>query len=79
MVFDHLYKENSTGDLGILYQLKARLNRKDVHVEVNKSYHGSESFSNMVVDSYVVYAAISGFFRHGIPTCSTNSEHYTEQ
>ena len=43
MVFDYLYKENSAGDLGILYQLKARLNRKDVHAEVNKSYHGSES------------------------------------
>ena len=79
MVFDYLYKENSAGDLGPLYQLKARLNRKDVHTKVNKFYHGTESVFNMVVDSYVVYVAISGFFQHGIPTCSTNSEHYTEQ
>lgn len=61
MVFDYLYKENSSGDLGTLYQLKARLNRKDVHAKVNKSYHGTESFFSTVVDSYVVYAAMEFF------------------
>ena len=46
MVFEYLCKENSAGDLGTLYQLKARLNRKDVHAKINKSYHGTESFFN---------------------------------
>lgn len=71
MVFDYLYKENSAGDLGTLYQLKARLNRKDVHAKVNKSYHGAESFFSTVVDSYVVYAAMEFFGMaspHAAPT-----------
>lgn len=61
MVFDYLYKESSAKDLGTLYQLKARLNRKDVHAKVNKSYHGTESFFSTVVDGYVVYAAMEFF------------------
>ena len=61
MVFDYLCKENSAGDLGTLYQLKARLNRKDVQAKVNKSYHGTESFFSTVVDSYVVHAAMEFF------------------
>ena len=61
MLFDYLYKENSAGDLGTLYQLKARLNRKDVHAKVNKSYHGTEAFFHTVVDGYVVYAAMEFF------------------
>ena len=44
MIFDYLYKENSASDLGTLCQLRARLNRKDVHNKVKKSYHGCESF-----------------------------------
>ena len=59
MVFDYLYKENS--DMGTLYQLKVRLNRKDVHVKVNKSYHGTESFFSTVVDGYIVYATMDFF------------------
>ena len=43
------------------YQLKARLNRKDVHAKVSKSYHGTESFFSTVVDSYVVYVAMELF------------------
>lgn len=61
MLFDYLYKENSAGDLGTLYQLKARLNRKDDHAQVNKSYHGAESCFSTIVDSYVVYAAMEFF------------------
>ena len=61
MLFDYLYKENSAGDLGTLYQLKARLNRKDVHAKVNKSYHGTEAFFHTVVDGYDVYAAMEFF------------------
>ena len=61
MLFDYLYKENSAGDLGTLYQLKARLNRKDVQAKVNKSYHGTEAFFHTVVDGYVVYAAMEFF------------------
>ena len=38
MLFDYLYKSESVGDLGTLYQLKARMNRKDVSDKVNKSY-----------------------------------------
>ncbi|XP_068693691.1 uncharacterized protein [Montipora foliosa] len=71
MVFDYLYKENSAGDLGTLYQLKARLNRKDVHAKISKSYHGTESFFSTVVDSYVVYAAMEFFGMaspHATPT-----------
>lgn len=81
MVFDYLYKENSAGDLGTLYQLKARLNRKDVHAKVNKSYHGTESFFSTVVDSYVVYAAMEFFGMaspHAAPTLNmvqTNESH----
>lgn len=70
-VFDYLYKENSAGDLGTLYQLKARLNRKDVYGKVNKAYHGTESFFSTVVDGYVVYAAMEFFGMaspHGTPT-----------
>ena len=53
-LFDYLYKENSAADLGPLYQLKTRLNRKGVLAKVNKSYH-------TVVDGYVVYAAMECF------------------
>ncbi|XP_078356450.1 uncharacterized protein LOC144641297 [Oculina patagonica] len=60
-VFDYMYKEESAGDMGTLYQLRARLNRKDVQGKVNKSYHGSESFFNTVVEGYVVYAAMLFF------------------
>ena len=48
----YLYKENSASDLGTLCQLRARLNRKDVHNKVNKSYHGFKSFFITVVDGY---------------------------
>ena len=60
-LFDYLYKENSAADLGPLYQLKTRLNRKDVLAKVNKSYHGTEAFLHTVVDGYVVYAAMECF------------------
>lgn len=53
MLFDYLYKSQSVGDLGTLYQLKTRLNRKDVCDKVNKSYHGCEAFFNSVVDGYI--------------------------
>ena len=61
MLFDYLYKSQSVGDLGTLYQLKTRLNRKDVCDKVNKSYHGCEAFFNSVVDGYIVYAAMVFF------------------
>ena len=71
MVFDYLYKKNSERDLGTFYQLKPRLNRKDVNAKVNKAYHGAESFFSTVVDSYVVYAAMEFFGMaspHAAPT-----------
>lgn len=71
MVFDYMYKEDSAGDMGTLYQLRARLNRKDVNAKVNKSYHGCESFFSTVVEGYVVYAAIEFFGMtspHGTPS-----------
>lgn len=61
MLFDYLYKSQSVGDLGTLYQLKTRLNRKDVCDKLNKSYHGCEAFFNSVVDGYIVYAAMVFF------------------
>ena len=61
MIFDYMYKGNSAGDKGTLFQLKCRLNRKDVDEKVNKSYHGCESFFSTVVDGYVVYAAMEYF------------------
>ena len=61
MLFDYLYKSESVGDLGTLYQLKTRMNRKDVSDKVNKSYHGCEAFFNTVVDGYIVYAATEFF------------------
>ena len=61
MLFDYLYKSQSVGDLGTLYQLKTRLNRKDVSDKVTKSYHGCEAFFNTVVDGYIVYAATQFF------------------
>lgn len=60
-LFDYLYKSESVGDLGSLYQLKTGLNRKDVKDKVNKSYHGCEAFFNTVVDGYIVYAAMQFF------------------
>ena len=41
--------------------MRARLNRKDVHNKVNKSYHGCESFFSTVVDGYVVFAVMKFF------------------
>ena len=61
MIFDYLYKSNSAGDPGSLFQLKCKLNRKDVNEKVNKSYHGCESFFSTVLDGYVVYAAMEYF------------------
>ena len=61
MLFDCLYKSESVGDLGTLYQLKTRMNRKDVSDKVNKSYHGCEAFFNTVDDGYIVYAATEFF------------------
>ena len=60
MLFDYLYKSESVGDLGTLYQLKTRMNRKDASDKVNK-YHGCEAFFNTVVDGYIVYAATECF------------------
>ena len=61
MIFDDMYKSNSVGDLGTLYQLKCKLNRKDVNEKVNKSYHGCEAFFSTVLDGYVIYAAMEYF------------------
>ena len=61
MIFDYMYKGNNAGDKGTLFQLKCRLNRKDVDEKVNKSYHGCESFFSTVVDGYVVFAAMEYF------------------
>lgn len=61
MIFDYLYKSNSAGDPGTLFQLKCKLNRKDVNEKANKSYHGCESFFSTVLDGYVVYAAMEYF------------------
>ena len=72
MLFDYLYKSQSVGDLGTLYQLKTRLNRKDVCDKVNKSYHGCEAFFNSVVDGYIVYAAMV-FFGMASPNSTPNS------
>ncbi|XP_044174453.1 uncharacterized protein LOC114950684 [Acropora millepora] len=74
MLFDYLYKSESVGDLGTLYQLKARMNRKDVSEKVNKSYHGCEAFFSTVVDGYVVYAAMEFFGMdspHSTPSLNT--------
>lgn len=72
MLFDYLYKSQSVGDLGTPYQLKTRLNRKDVCDKVNKSYHGCEAFFNSVVDGYIVYAAMV-FFGMASPNSTPNS------
>jgi len=77
MVFDYLYKENSAGDVGTLYQLKIRLNRKDVNQMVNKSYHGCESFFNTVVDAYIVFAAME-FFGMSTPDSKPTKSHLFE-
>ena len=61
MIFDYLYKKNSAGDPGTLFQLKCKLNRKDVDEKVNKCYHGCESFFRTVLDGYVVYATMEFF------------------
>lgn len=72
MLIDYLYKSQSVVDLGTLYQLKARLNRKDVCDKVNKSHHGCEAFFNSVVDGYKVYAAMV-FFGMESPNSTPNS------
>ena len=72
MLFDYLYKSQSVGDLGTLYQLKPRLNRKDVCDKANKSYHGCEAFFNSVVDGYKVHAAMV-FFGMESPNSTPNS------
>ena len=62
MVFDiTCTKRNLRGYLGTLYQLKARLNRKDVYAKVNKSYHRCAEFFSTVVDGYIVYSAMQFF------------------
>lgn len=71
MLFDYLYKSQSVGDLGTLYQLKTRLNREDVSDKVTKSYHGCEAFFNTVVDGYIVYEATEFF---GMESPNSNPE-----
>lgn len=61
MIFDYLYKKNSVGDLGILFQFKCKLNRKDVDEKVNKCYYGCEFFFRIVLDGYVVYVVMEFF------------------
>lgn len=61
MIFDYMYKTSSAGDPGTLYQLKCKLNRKDVNEKVTKAFHGCESFFSTVLDGYVVYAAMEYF------------------
>lgn len=56
-----MYKESSAGDPGTLYQLKCKLNRKDVKEKVSKAFHGCEAFFSTVLDGYVVYAAMEYF------------------
>ena len=61
MIFDYMYKTSSAGDPGTLYQLKWKLNRKDVNEKVTKAFHGCESFFSTVLDGYVVYADMEYF------------------
>ena len=61
MIFDYMYKTSSAGDPGTLYQLRCKLNRKDVNEKVTKAFHGCESFFSTVLDGYVVYAAMEYF------------------
>ena len=54
-------KTSSAGDPGTLYQLKCKLNRKDVNEKVTKAFPGWESFFSTVLDGYVVYATMEYF------------------
>ena len=61
MIFDYMDKTSSAGDPGTLYQLKCKLNRKDVNEKVTKAFPGCESFLSTVLDGYVVYATMEYF------------------
>jgi hypothetical protein len=56
-----LYDKNSVSDRGTLYQLKTRLNRKDVKEDVTKCYHGCEAFLGDVLDGFILLAIIKHF------------------
>lgn len=64
-----MFKSSSAGDLGTLYQLKCKLNKKDVTDKVTKSYHGCEAFFSTVLDGYITYAAMEYF---GMPSPHEN-------
>ena len=64
-----MFKSSSACDLGTLYQLKCKLNKKDWTNKVAKSYHGCEAFFSTVLDGYITYAAMEYF---GMPSPHEN-------
>lgn len=64
-----MFKSSSAADLGTLYQLKCKLNKKDVTEKVTKSYHGCKAFFSTVLDRYITYAAMEYF---GMPSPHEN-------
>jgi len=61
MIFDLMYHQKSISDRGTLYQLKSRLNRKDVKEEVTSSYHGCEAFFSDVLNGHILLAVMKHF------------------
>lgn len=56
-----MYDSKSISERGTLYQLKTRLNRKDVKEKVTSSYHGCEAFYRDVVDGHILLAVMKHF------------------
>ncbi len=61
LIFTKFYDTQSTKDVGTLYQLRNRLDRRDIGRDTHKRYRSCRSFVNDVLDGYILAAAVTHF------------------
>ena len=65
LIYAKFYKTNSSGDLGTMYNLRNKLDRRNVFCDTNKNCRACNSFLQDVLDGYVIACALHHFGMRG--------------
>ena len=66
LIYAKFYKTNSSGDLGTMYNLRNKLDQRNVFCDTNKNYRACNSFLQDVPDGYVIACALQHFGMRGL-------------
>ena len=68
LIYAKFYRTNSSGDLGKMYNLRNKLDQRNVFCDTNKNYRACNSFLQDVLDGYVIACALHHFGMRGPKT-----------